>query len=87
MKYFKEWEESVMSLIDVDDKEKKMLSKETRMGNEMTGMLSRIPQKLHANYYGNLSSFQLELLWNLCGTSSLFQVYDTFFQRGYAKIH
>ena len=48
MKYFKEWEESVMSLIDVDDKEK-MLSKETRMGFEMTGMLSRIPQKLHAN--------------------------------------
>ena len=50
MKYFKEWEESVMSLIDVDDKEK-MLSKETRtrMGIEMTGMLSRIPQKLHAN--------------------------------------
>ena len=48
MKYFKEWEESVMSLIDVDDKEKKkmLLSKETRMGIEMTGMLSRIPQKL-----------------------------------------
>ena len=50
MKYFKEWEESVMSLIDVDDKGKKMLlSKETRIGIEMTGMLSRIPQKLHAN--------------------------------------
>ena len=49
MKYFKEWEESVMSLIDVDDKEKMLLSKETRMGIEMTGMLSRIPQKLHAN--------------------------------------
>ena len=53
MKYFKEWEESVMSLIDVDDKEKKkmLLSKETRMGIEMTGMLSRIPQTLHANFF------------------------------------
>ena len=39
-----------MSLIDVDDKEKKMLlSRETRMGTEMTGMLSRMPQNLHAN--------------------------------------
>ena len=49
MKYFKEWEESVKSLIDVDDKEKMLLSNKIRMGNEMTGMLSRIPQKLHAN--------------------------------------
>ena len=41
MKYFKEWEESVMALNVVDDKEKKkmMLSRETRMGIEMTGML------------------------------------------------
>ena len=33
MKYFKEWEESVMAQNDVDDKDKKkMMSRETRMG-------------------------------------------------------
>ena len=41
LSYFREWEESVKAMTDVDDKTKKkmLLSRETRMGIEMTSTI------------------------------------------------